>query len=28
MDRTVIVERNVVFVDIMVPPLNSIQETI
>jgi hypothetical protein len=28
MDRTVIVERNVVRVDIMVPPLNSIHETI
>jgi hypothetical protein len=28
MDRTVIVERNVVRSDIMVPPLNSIYETI
>jgi hypothetical protein len=28
MDRTVIAERNVVRVDIMVPPLNSIHETI
>jgi hypothetical protein len=28
MDQTVIVERNVVRVDIMVPPLNNIHETI
>jgi hypothetical protein len=28
MDQTVIAERNVVCVDIMVPPLNSVQETI
>jgi hypothetical protein len=28
MDRTVIVERNVVRFDIMVPPLDSIYETI
>jgi hypothetical protein len=28
MDRTVIAEQNVVPVDIMVPPLNSIHETI